>query len=76
MKKNKGWTIICALLKKRLKKVIWQGIKHTPPPYSMVSIKRPVLSNVLVWIFPQKSLLNDLVNLNFWEPQYMKIKDI
>ena len=43
--------------------------------YAMVSIKRLVLLNVLIWIFPKKSLLNDLVYLKFWEPQYMKIKD-
>ena len=42
----------------------------------MVSIKRLVLLNVLVWIFPQKSLWNDLVYLKFWEPQNMKIKEI
>ena len=34
------------------------------------SIKRPGLN------FPQKSLLNDLVYLKIWEPQYMKIKEI
>ena len=38
----------------------------------MVSIKRPFLSNVLVWIFKQNSLLNDLVYIKFWEPLYMK----
>ena len=38
---------------------------------SMFSIKRPVLLNVLVWIFPQKSLWNNLVYLKFWEPQYV-----
>ena len=42
----------------------------------MISIKHPVLINVLVWIFPKKSLLNDLVYLKFWGPQYMKIKEI
>ena len=41
-----------------------------------LSIKRHVLLNVLVWIFNQKSLLNDLVYFKFWEPQYMKIKEI
>ena len=44
--------------------------------YSMVSIKRPILLNVLVWIFPLKFLLNDLIYLKFSEPQYMKIKEI
>ena len=33
----------------------------------MASIKRSVLLNVLVWIFPQKFVLNDLVYLKFWE---------
>jgi hypothetical protein len=42
----------------------------------MVSFKRPVLSNVHVGIFPLKSLLRDLVYLEFLEPQYMKIKKI
>ena len=31
--------------------------------YFKVSIKRPVLSKDLVWIFPKKSLLNDQVHL-------------
>ena len=35
--------------------------------YSMVSIKLPVLLSILVQIFPQKSLLNDLVYLKFWK---------
>ena len=42
----------------------------------MVSIKHPVLLNVLVWISPQMYLLNNLVYVKFWEPQYMKIKKI
>ena len=44
--------------------------------YSKVYIKHPVLLKVQERIFPQKSLLNDLVYLKFWEPQYMKIKFI
>ena len=35
--------------------------------YSKLSIKRPVLSNDLVWIFPKKSLLKDQYNLIFVE---------
>ena len=31
----------------------------------MISIKRPILLNILVWNFPKKSLLNDLVYLKF-----------
>ena len=42
--------------------------------YSMVSIKHPILLNVLVWIFHKKPLLNDLIYLTFWEPQYMNLK--
>ena len=42
----------------------------------MVSIKHPVLLNILVWTFTQKSLLNDLVYFKFKEPQYIKIKGI
>ena len=37
-----------------------------------IRVKRPVLINVL----DSKSLLNCLVYLKFWTPQYMKIKDI
>ena len=42
----------------------------------MVSIERPVLLNVLVWIFPPKTLWNDLVYLKFWQTYYMEIKEI
>ena len=47
-----------------------------PGIYSMVSIERPVLLNVLVWIFPPKTLWNDLVYLKFWQTYYMEIKEI
>lgn len=40
--------------------------------YSIISIKHPVLLNVLVWIFHKKSLLNDIIYLKFWQPQYIK----
>ena len=38
--------------------------------YSTVSIKHPGLN------FLQKSLLNDLVYLKFWDLEYMKLKKI
>ena len=46
--------------------------KDTQANYSMLSIKRLVLLNVLIWIFPKKSLLNDLVYFKFWELQYIE----
>ena len=43
----------------------------------MVSIKRPVLLNLLVWFFfLQNALFNDLVYLQFWKTQFMKIKEM
>ena len=42
----------------------------------MVSIERSVLLNVLVWIFPPKTLLSNLVYLKFWQTYYMEIKEI
>jgi hypothetical protein len=43
-------------------------------PGHPVSIKRPVLLNVLVWIFLQKSLLNDLIYLKFKSRTSLLIK--
>ena len=50
--------------------------KDTQANYSMLSIKHLVLLNVLIWIFPKKFQLNDLVYLKFWESQYMKMKEV
>ena len=36
-----------------------------------VSIRRSDLLNILVWIFPKKSLSNNLVFLKFSEPQFL-----
>ena len=44
----------------RIGQTLWTCHRGT---YSKVSIKRPVLLNDLVWIFPEKSLSNDQVHL-------------
>ena len=41
------------------------GNSRNRPGSTMVSIRRPDLSNVLVWIIPQKSLLNNLLYFKF-----------
>ena len=44
----------------------------TSMTYTMVSIKLPVLLSILVQIFLQKSLLNNLVYLKLWESHKSK----